>query len=78
MFSRKTNLLKPSIQNIRFGFRCTETVNARLLSKVLLSGHSPLVEHCLREQKIARDVGVSTLLSRKEITRYPSLDGKSF
>lgn len=48
------------------------------LTKFDLSGHSPLVEHCLREQKIARDVGVSTLLSRKEITRYPSLDGPTY
>jgi len=48
------------------------------LTKFDLSGHSPLVEHCLREQKIARDVGVSTLLSRKEIIRYPSLDGPTY
>ena len=36
-----------------------------VLTKFDLSGHSPLVEFCLREQKLAKDVGVSRLLSRK-------------
>lgn len=49
-----------------------------VLTKFDLSGHSPLVEFCLREQKLAKDVGVSRLLSRKEISSYPSLEGQTY
>ena len=36
-----------------------------VLTKFDSSGHSPLVEHCLRQQRLAKDVGVSRLISRK-------------
>jgi len=49
-----------------------------VLTKFDLSGHSPLVEYCLREKNLAKDVGMSKLLSRKEISSYPSLEGQTY
>lgn len=49
-----------------------------VLTKFDVSGHSPLVEFCLREQNLARDVGTHKLLSRREISRYPSLEGQTY
>ncbi|XP_063681246.1 protein FAM227A-like isoform X1 [Bolinopsis microptera] len=49
-----------------------------VLTKFDLSGHSPLVEYCLREQNLAKDVGISKLLNRKEISSYPSLEGQTY
>lgn len=49
-----------------------------VLTKFDLSGHSPLVEYYLREKNLAKDIGISKLLTRKEISSYPSLEGQTY